>query len=245
MKLKIVVVDFEIPPHVKRWALRVGIPAVFVVGAGAFAYASVPTTWNTGDPLTAAALNGNFSALDERLAVVEASAPPPGTIVAYGGAEGSDGGVQQAPPGWLFCNGALVSRSTYANLFAAIAINFGGGDGISTFRLPDFRGQFLRGNDEGAGVDPGRTLGSTQSDAFASHMHGISDPGHAHGPAAGGFFFMSRESSSMGLSWGGNYAGFNEVGTTGAALTGITGTQDTGGTETRPKNVAVNYIIKY
>lgn len=67
-----------------------------------------------------------------------------------------------APTGWLKANGAAVSRTTYAALFAAIGTTFGAGDGSTTFNLPDLRGEFLRGWDDGRGVDPGRTFASAQ-----------------------------------------------------------------------------------
>lgn len=66
------------------------------------------------------------------------------------------------PSNWLRCNGAAVSRTSYAALFAAIGTAFGVGDGSSTFNLPDLRGEFLRGLDDGRGVDSGRVLGSWQ-----------------------------------------------------------------------------------
>jgi hypothetical protein len=86
-----------------------------------------------------------------------------------------------APAGWLKANGAAISRATYANLFAAIGTSFGPGDGETTFNLPDLRGTFIRGFDDGRGVDPGRPYGSTQSGANLSHTHGVFDFGHAHG----------------------------------------------------------------
>lgn len=54
------------------------------------------------------------------------------------------------PTGWFQCNGALVSRTTYAALFAAIGTTYGAGDGSTTFALPDTRGQFLRAWSAGA-----------------------------------------------------------------------------------------------
>ena len=70
------------------------------------------------------------------------------------------------PSGWLKANGAAVSRTTYAALFAAIGTTFGAGDGRSTFNLPDLRGEFVRGLDDGRNVDGGRRLGTAQGDAI-------------------------------------------------------------------------------
>lgn len=72
---------------------------------------------------------------------------PAGTILSYGGAS--------APAGWLLCDGSVISRTTYAALFAALSTAWGYGDTSSTFNLPDLRGRFLRGKDGGAGRDPG------------------------------------------------------------------------------------------
>ena len=78
-----------------------------------------------------------------------------------------------APAGWLKANGAAVSRTTYAALFAAIGTTFGTGDDSTTFNLPDLRGEFLRGWDDGRGVDVGRAFGSHQSDAFQGHARNL------------------------------------------------------------------------
>ena len=75
--------------------------------------------------------------------------------------------ARQSPPsGWLKANGAAVSRTTYADLFAAIGTTFGAGDGRTTFNLPDLRGEFVRGLDDGRNVDGGRRLGAVQGDAI-------------------------------------------------------------------------------
>ena len=71
--------------------------------------------------------------------------------------------MNTAPTGWLKANGALVSRTTYANLFAAIGTTFGAGDGSTTFALPDLRGYFSRNWDDGRGIDSGRSFGSLQA----------------------------------------------------------------------------------
>lgn len=70
--------------------------------------------------------------------------------------------MNSAPEGWLAANGAVVSRTTYARLFSRIGTLYGAGDGSTTFRIPDYRGEFLRGLDNGKGVDPGRVIGTNQ-----------------------------------------------------------------------------------
>lgn len=75
-------------------------------------------------------------------------------------------GRNSAPAGWLKANGATVSRTTYADLFAAIGTTWGAGNGTTTFVLPDLRAEFPRGWDDGRGQDPGRAFGSAQADAL-------------------------------------------------------------------------------
>lgn len=83
---------------------------------------------------------------------------PPGTILTMA--------TSTVPAGTLLCNGALVSRTQYPELFAAIGTTYGAGNGTTTFQLPELRGEFLRGLDGGRGVDSGRTIGSAQGDAI-------------------------------------------------------------------------------
>lgn len=83
---------------------------------------------------------------------------PSGAVMYFAG--------QTAPTGWLKANGAAVSRTNYAALFAAIGTTYGTGDGRTTFNLPDLRGEFVRGWDDGRGIDSRRALGSGQSDAI-------------------------------------------------------------------------------
>ncbi|MEO2217325.1 tail fiber protein [Chromobacterium vaccinii] len=71
------------------------------------------------------------------------------------------------PDGWLPANGAAISRSTFASLFAAISTTYGAGDGTTTFNLPDLRGEFVRGWD--ANVDQGRVFGSKQKGSLVIH----------------------------------------------------------------------------
>lgn len=67
-----------------------------------------------------------------------------------------------APTGFIKANGAAVSRTVYSALFTAIGTTFGAGDGSTTFNVPDMRGNFVRGWDDGRGVDTGRAFGSSQ-----------------------------------------------------------------------------------
>jgi microcystin-dependent protein len=127
-----------------------------------------------------------------------------------------------APAGYLKANGATISRTTYADLFAAIGTAFGAGDGSTTFQLPDMRGEFVRGWDDGRGVDSGRAIGSSQSDGFKSHYHDILTSGNT--PAG-----------TLGI------VGSNQI--SGTPSTSTTGS--TGGTETRPRNIALLACIKY
>ena len=92
------------------------------------------------------------------------------------------------PDGWLRANGAAVSRTVYAALFAKIGTTYGAGDGVSTFNLPDPRGKFVRALDDGRGLDAGRGLGSSQADDTRSHSHTGSSGaagGHSHTGGSG------------------------------------------------------------
>lgn len=129
-------------------------------------------------------------------------------------------------PGWLVCNGALVSRASFHALFARIGTTFGAGDGFSSFNLPDFRGVFLRGWDNSRGIDPGRAFGSSQADDFKAHTHyPLNIAGLAEVPDTG---------LTVGEKTADGYPSF------GAGLMSTTG-----GTETRPRNIAIDYWIKY
>ncbi|WP_239326159.1 phage tail protein [Snodgrassella gandavensis] len=97
------------------------------------------------------------------------NATPSGTVQYFA--------MDSVPVGWLKANGATISRTLYTNLFAAIGTRFGAGDGKTTFNLPDLRGEFLRGWDDGRGVDTGRIFGDTQVDAIRN-ITGESEPLH-------------------------------------------------------------------
>lgn len=141
---------------------------------------------------------------------------PAGTIAYFA--------ANAAPAGFLKANGAVVSRATYAGLFAAIGSTFGGGDGSTTFSLPDLRGEFPRGWDDGRGLDVGRALGTVQAQDVQGHAHTVPNSGGAHNaPLTNGPLAAS--------------SGFNGTSTT--------ATSAVGGSETRPRNIAMLACIKF
>lgn len=161
---------------------------------------------------------------------------PAGSVIMYAGTS--------APTGWLLCDGSPVSRTTYSTLYSVVGNSFGDGsqnaDGSSSgngtnshFNLPDMRGRFVRGFDGTANRDPdaasrtamlsggntGDAVGSVQEDQLESHSH-------------------STDAIYLSNTGGPPLAG-------GAAYAGFTATVNaTGGNETRPKNITVNYLIK-
>jgi len=130
-------------------------------------------------------------------------------------------------------NGAALSRTTYAGLWAWAQANsvvvtdaawaatswgaFSSGDLSTTFRVPDFRGEFPRFFDDGRGVDSGRVFGDGEADMFKSHVH------------ARGAIEMQLTAISTGGSWS----------------MATSDTASAGGTETRPRNIAVYAFIKF
>ena len=172
--------------------------------------------------------------------------------------------VATVPSGYLECNGAAVSRTTYAALFAIIGTNYGTGNGSTTFNLPDLRGEFVRGFDNGRGADSGRSIASSQGASNASHNHSISASGTTSTRSLTGSVNVISESfAGFGGSATGVFTkkgGFNAGGTPGGpdsnncggfdmdashnhtvTVSGTTGSQ---GSEARPRNVAMMYIIK-
>lgn len=217
----------------------------FLLGSVIFASTSqinIPHVFRAGDVISASQINTNFQVLQNRIdALLEkVTATPVGSIMPFGGTS------DKVPRGWLICDGREISREKYAMLFSVISINFGEGDGVETFNLPDFRGMFLRGanrvgkesrNDMYADPDfehrvwynrsgnPNRILphdegiGTYQYDELKKHNHQYLIPyGNAGRDSYGdNLFFYTRPAV----------------------------TDDFGGNETRPKNMATHFIIKY
>ncbi len=158
---------------------------------------------------------GNDANFANNIAAKIDQAAPAGSVAYIAGSA--------APAGWLKANGAAVSRTTYAPLFAAIGTRYGAGDGSSTFNLPDLRGEFIRGWDDGRGVDVGRAIGSHQLDALQQHTHTI---------------------ATRAQNNGGNAVARGEGGSWGAPSTEQVNTDARTAAETRPRNVALLAIIK-
>ncbi|MBX4335523.1 phage tail protein [Bartonella raoultii] len=81
--------------------------------------------------------------------------------------------MRHLPAGWLLCDGQAYSRLHYRSLFSKIGTSWGEGDGVRTFNVPDLRGMFLRGLDEGRNVDPWRSFASQQEHSLKAHDHFI------------------------------------------------------------------------
>lgn len=186
---------------------------------------------------------------------------PPGAVMHFA--------RSTAPTGWLKANGAAVSRTAYAGLFAAIGTTFGVGDGSTTFNLPDMRGEFLRGWDDARGVDSGRGFGTWQDSDNKSHTHTASTGADAHthtwsgttssngdhthtiwrGKASGNTSTSSQHGDNMSFDGTSSAAGDHThtvSGTTSSdSHTHVVTVNAAGGVETRPRNRALLICIKY
>lgn len=241
------------------WRARAGLAGLalaLLAGGAGIAYAALPDpTFVAGEVLSASKLNKAL--------------PPIGTIIAYGG-DVTGGAI---PAGWVLCDGRPLQRTgTYARLFAVLGTAHGSAD-AATFNVPDLRGQFVRGVDNPTGgapanvdkgvADRGRKVGAvgalgvgtTQGAELQAHQHGISDPGHSHGtshwftvggggstpwgPPVGG---SGRSGIPNDIATWGSYSAAHWF-TVRSGQTGVT-VDSAGGAETRPTNVALNYLIR-
>lgn len=147
-----------------------------------------------------------------------------------------------APTGYLKANGAAVSRTAYAALFAAIGTTFGVGDGFNTFNLPDMRGEFPRGWDDGRGVDSGRAFGSGQASQNLAHTHLIANKDNVF--ASRNTLDAVRVLSNIGGT--GGESAYHLGGHDPAVRPHNAGiTSSSGGSEARPRNVALLACIKF
>lgn len=139
---------------------------------------------------------------------------PAGVIVPFAGSS--------APTGYLVCDGAAVSRTTYADLFAAIGTTYGAGDGSTTFALPNLKGRVV------VGVDAGQSEFDTLGETGGAKTHTLDSteiPAHTHSEGTLATDFESSHSHSVGT-----YAALNASLTlTHATLNNIVNTGNTTG----------------
>ncbi|EFE8748914.1 tail fiber protein, partial [Escherichia coli] len=130
------------------------------------------------------------------------------------------------PTGWLKCNGAAFTASQYPNLALA----------YPALRLPDLRGEFIRGWDDGRGVDSGRVIGSAQGHAIQNIMGSLANVLTQNPNVFSGVLSFSG-AGFMSLVSGGSEVQFRNI-TIDASRTVQTAS------ETRPRNIAFNYIVR-
>ena len=145
---------------------------------------------------------------------------PAGTIIAFGGEIAFVGETAQLPPGWLLCNGSTFDQTKYPDLYTSLG---------NSNTLPDLRGYFLRGLDPTGNVDPGgkgRSRLSPQTDALKQHQHTYERTAWFWNETKGGGSYLTPKVKEDTDDFMGNQP-----------------TSTTGDAETRPKNIAVNYLI--
>jgi len=164
----------------------------------------------------------------------KANGVPPGAIVCFA--------MNKAPTGYLKANGAAISRTVYADLFAEIGTSYGAGDGVNTFNVPDARAEFIRALDDGRGIDIGRVIGSKQTQQVLKHKH--LSFGEAYD---GGWIFGNSESKGhMGTNGGLDYDNYLYFTNDGTEYKGENPNPiGDVGNENRPRNIAFLACIKY
>jgi microcystin-dependent protein len=253
-----------------------GSVTVNVDGKGVKALNVAGTALSAGQIVAGAWITIAYDGTDFEMAVgTTPAAVSVGTVMAWP--------MTTVPAGWLECDGSAVSRSTYAALFGIIGTSYGVGNGSTTFNLPNYKDQFLRGfdasgtdassrTDRGDGTT-GANVGTKQNYDTKQHTHtftGNAVDGHQHyefatsdGGNTGGSSnvtsstYVSRDhNDSSGSSQGSYILGRSGNSGADAATVGLSsiagghtpsGTNSnypsSGGTETRPKNVTVKWII--
>ena len=177
-------------------------------------------------------------------------ASPIGSITAYT--------LAISPPGWLICDGSVVSRVIYKSLFDIIGTTFGAGDNSTTFNIPNYQGAFLRGSGTNGNYS-GPSLNTSQTHATQTHNHTatsvVTDPGHGHSQTT-----LNDDFNSSGTYQSGSNPSFAQADSAGtktwsnisSQFTGVTVSTTVGNNttyidanETRPYNFGVYWIIKY
>lgn len=204
------------------WQLTSTTPTWALAG-GSLGTAAVLAAGTGANNLVQLNASGQLPAVDGSL-LTGISSLPTGCVIAVAS--------ETVPTGYLECNGAAISRTTYATLYAKIGIIHGRGDGSTTFNIPDYRGRFLRGWAHGSTLDPDRAsrtamatggqtgdhVGSVQADEFKAHTHNVSSNNVSSGELE---VYLNASAGKLKT------------------------TSSTGGNETRPTNANVMFCIKY
>jgi len=165
------------------------------------------------DTLAKMGIKDSYTKTEIEAMIAQASALPVGATIAFP--------LDKVAPGFLELDGSVKSIAVYPDLAAFLGAAFNKGDeGAGNFRLPESRGEFLRGWDHGRGVDSGRSLGSWQADDIKSHIHRLKSDGNGAQYGTGAADFITGGTSDSGS------------------------TEAFGGAETRPRNLAVMWCIK-
>jgi microcystin-dependent protein len=217
-------------------------------------------TWVSGETVTPAGLNLTAAptvvvadgevTMAKLAAAVQQLLVPAGAVQAFA--------MNSAPAGWLAANGNEYAKTgDYAALFAAICTTYGetngsGGAGTSHFRVPDLRGYFVRGSGINGDLTESGAFGAKQADALISHTHsgttGNDSPDHTHTST-----FATASSSAGGPAFVQGVVGTVAATTKTSSGASARHTHSftsssmspTGATETRPKNIAMLYCIKF
>jgi microcystin-dependent protein len=212
------------------------------IAANAVTTAKMAREGTAGQVLTSNGAGSDPSFQD----LAAASGMPSGAIIAVA--------MNTAPTGYLKCNGATVSRATYAALFAAIGTTFGNGDGSTTFGLPDLRGEWIRGWADDRAVDTSRAFGSTQAEMIGPHNHTASTSGSTSSDGAHTHEVKPPvETGSGSVQFGFVAASViatlttqptSSAGTHSHTISATTTVNNNSGTENRVRNIALLYCIK-
>jgi microcystin-dependent protein len=221
--------------------------AINGIGDGSEPLANVAITGGVINVTTVTSTTANLTTINATtINVTGGGIAPTGSLTMWAGA------VASPPTGWLACNGANVSRTTYSALFAVVGTSFGIGDNSTTFGLPNLLNRFPVGAGDTYAL---AATGGSANAIVVSHTHTatVTDPTHSHAPPSG----LSQPWLSNGFSGDGAIDSSGSTGpserdpqsgNTQAASTGITvgiSTEGSSGTNANlPPYVAVGYIIK-
>ncbi|WP_285411962.1 phage tail protein [Pseudomonas sp. lyk4-40-TSB-59a] len=184
------------------------------------------TAGSNPDTLAGFGIKDSYTKAEVEALIAKASALPVGSIVAFP--------VDTPPPGFLELDNSVKSSATYPDLSAYLGGKFNKGDeGVGNFRLPEARGEFLRGWDHGRGIDGGRAIGSSQTDTL-QNIYGTFD-GYLDITTVSGAFTMGNMSRSP--------SPLNQKDAYHSVILDASKVARTS-TETRPRNIAVMWCIK-